>query len=259
MLKSGLKLTVAGIVGGLLSLSFLHFFPYLSNENTSSPIPIEEEVNQEIKNDIKSVNTIPNPNYEKANLDFNEAAEKTVNSVVHIQSTYQTQQTKDPIFEFFYGPQPNQKNEQIATGSGVIISNDGYIVTNNHVIDDADELAVTLNDGRKLNATLIGSDPGTDIALLKIDENNLQFTEFGNSDEVEIGDWVLAVGNPFNLTSTVTAGIVSAKARNINLLTGDRSNNVFPLESFIGPKFWSPGSAFASSTHFISPSKLLVC
>ena len=90
MLKSGLKLTVAGIVGGLLSLSFLHFFPYLSNENTSSPIPIEEEVNQEIKNDIKSVNTIPNPNYEKANLDFNEAAEKTVNSVSYTHLTLPT-------------------------------------------------------------------------------------------------------------------------------------------------------------------------
>ena len=256
MLKSGLKLTVAGIVGGLLSLSFLHFFPYLSNENVSSPIPIEEEVKQENKNDIKSVNTIPNPNYEKANLDFNEAAEKTVNSVVHIQSTYQTQQSKDPIFEFFYGPQPNQKNEQIATGSGVIISNDGFIVTNNHVIDDADELAVTLNDGRKLNATLIGSDPGTDIALLKIDENNLQFTEFGNSDEVEIGDWVLAVGNPFNLTSTVTAGIVSAKARNINLLTGDRSNNVFPLESFIQTDAAvNPGN---SGGALVNPNGLLV-
>jgi len=231
MLKSGLKLSAAGLIGGMLSLSFLYFFPINDNHNTTAVTSSKEITEKE--NEIQAVNAIPNVNYEKANLDFTSAAEKTVNSVVHIQSTYLTQQSRDPIFEFFYGPQPNQQNQQIATGSGVIISNDGYIVTNNHVIDNADELSVTLNDGRKLSAKLVGADPGTDIALLKIEENNLAFTEFGNSDDVEIGDWVLAVGNPFNLTSTVTAGIVSAKARNINLLTGDRNNNVFPLESFI--------------------------
>jgi S1-C subfamily serine protease len=122
---------------------------------------------------------------------------------------------------------------EIATGSGVIISKNGYIVTNNHVIDGSEKIRITLNDGREQEAKLIGADPSTDIALLKIQENNLPFTEFGNSDLVQLGDWVLAVGNPFNLTSTVTAGIVSAKARNINILKRNSKEDIFPLESFI--------------------------
>ena len=101
------------------------------------------------------------------------------------------------------------------------------------MIDDASKIIITLNDGRALEAELVGSDPNTDLALLKIDEKNLLFTEFGNSDDVNLGDWVLAVGNPFNLTSTVTAGIVSAKSRNINILRQNAKENIFPLESFI--------------------------
>jgi S1-C subfamily serine protease len=253
MLNSGLKLSAAGLIGGMISLSFLYLFPINSNSNNKASNSSEKVTEEET---FKPVLANPYANYEKGNLDFNSAAEKTVNSVVHIQSTFLSQQSHDPIFEFFYGPQPNQQNQQIATGSGVIISNDGYIVTNNHVIDNADELSVTLNDGRKLNAKLVGADPGTDIALLKIEEKNLPFTEFGNSDKVEIGDWVLAVGNPFNLTSTVTAGIVSAKARNINLLTGDRNNNVFPLESFIQTDAAvNPGN---SGGALVNPNGLLV-
>jgi len=117
---------------------------------------------------------------------------------------------------------------QESSGSGVIISNDGYIVTNNHVIDNSKEIEVTLNDKRTFKAKLVGTDPNTDIALIKIDAEKLPVILFGNSDSLKVGEWVLAVGNPFNLTSTVTAGIVSAKARNINII-----NSKMKIESFI--------------------------
>ena len=159
------------------------------------------------------------------------------------------------MFELFWGPQsPNGSIPQIATGSGVIISEDGYIITNNHVIDDAEKIMITFNEGRELEASLIGADPNTDLALLKVDDTNLPYTSFGNSDEVKLGDWVLAVGNPFNLTSTVTAGIVSAKARNINILR--RNENVFPLESFIQTDAAvNPGN---SGGALVNPQGLLV-
>ena len=188
-------------------------------------------------------------------LDFTSAAEKTVNAVVHISSEYQQAYQSDPMYEFFWGPQrPNRSIPQIATGSGVIISEDGYIITNNHVIDDAEKIMITLNEGRELEATLVGADPNTDLALLKVEEKNLPYTSFGNSDEVKLGDWVLAVGNPFNLTSTVTAGIVSAKARNINILR--RNENIFPLESFIQTDAAvNPGN---SGGALVNPQGLLV-
>ncbi len=115
----------------------------------------------------------------------------------------------------------------------MIISPDGYIVTNNHVIEGADRIAVHMNDRRNFEARVVGRDPSTDIAVLKIDADDLTTLSYGNSDDVRVGEWVLAVGNPMNLTSTVTAGIVSAKARNINLLQYDPSRDIFPLESFI--------------------------
>ena len=169
--------------------------------------------------------------------DFTMAAEQSVHSVVHVKTTYKMTQAQtfsgDPFFDFFFG-RPNNggrlmpQQEQMATGSGVIISSDGYIVTNNHVVDRANEVEVTLNDKRTFKAKVIGADASTDIALLKIEADSLQPIIFGNSDNLKIGEWVLAVGNPFNLTSTVTAGIVSAKARNINILNSDMK-----IESFI--------------------------
>ena len=190
-------------------------------------------------------------------LDFTNAAEKTVNSVVHISSEYEQNYNSDPMLDFFWGPGGSRGiRPQIATGSGVIISNDGYIVTNNHVIEDANKIIITLNDGRELEANIIGSDPSTDLALLKIDDNNLNFAEFGNSDNVHLGDWVLAVGNPFNLTSTVTAGIVSAKSRNINILRNNSNENIFPLESFIQTDAAvNPGN---SGGALVSPDGLLI-
>ena len=170
--------------------------------------------------------------------DFTLAAELSIHAVVHVKtkSPMRGQQfggMSDPFFEYFFGrPQsPNKSSEapmQEGSGSGVIISPDGYIVTNNHVIDNAKEIEVTMNDNRTFKAKLVGADPNTDIALLKIEAEKLPVVIFGNSDSVRVGEWVLAVGNPFNLTSTVTAGIVSAKARSINII-----NSPLKIESFI--------------------------
>lgn len=161
------------------------------------------------------------------------AAEKSVNAVVHIHTKIVTKGNSyydffGPLLEQLYGGKM-QVPDNVADGygSGVVISPDGYIVTNNHVVDGASSIEVTFNDKHKRQATLIGKDPSTDIALIKVDAKNLESLTFGDSDKVRVGEWVLAVGNPFNLTSTVTAGIVSAKARNINIL-GDGT-----IESFI--------------------------
>lgn len=165
---------------------------------------------------------------------FVDAAEKTVNTVVHIRTEIVSK--GNSYYDFFgslleqlYGGQmqvPN--NVSVGYGSGVVISPDGYIVTNNHVVEGASKIEVTFNDKHKRTATIIGNDPSTDLALIKVDAQDLEYLTFADSDQVRVGEWVLAVGNPFNLTSTVTAGIVSAKARNINIL-GDGST----IESFI--------------------------
>ena len=164
-------------------------------------------------------------------VDLTGAAESSLNSVVHImavqRSKVQTVQTPD-IFDFFFGGRGQQRQvqtpEQRGFGSGVIISKDGYIVTNNHVIDGADEISVKLHDGREMKGRVIGTDPTTDLALVKIEGDDFPAIVVGNSDALKVGEWVLAVGNPFNLGSTVTAGVVSAKSR------GLRANQV---ESFI--------------------------
>lgn len=149
-------------------------------------------------------------------VDFTAAAENAVHSVVHVKNV-SVRTVYNPILEYFYGSRGGQQQEQVGTGSGVIISEDGYIVTNNHVIKDATELEVTLNNNKSYKAKLIGTDSKMDIALLKIDaDEKLPYSTFADSDAVKVGEWVLAVGNPYNLNSTVTAGIVSAKARNLD-------------------------------------------
>lgn len=164
--------------------------------------------------------------------DFVNAAEISIHAVVHIKAEFARKNNLyDDFFEnFFYqhgarGPQPI-----IGTGSGVIISGDGYIVTNNHVVQDASKIEVTLNDKRSFTAKVVGSDASTDLALIRIEAADLPYLTYGNSDLVKVGEWVMAVGNPFNLTSTVTAGIVSAKARNISIL---KNPNGTTIESFI--------------------------
>ncbi len=164
--------------------------------------------------------------------DFVDAADKSVHAVVHIKSELRRRnQVYNNFFDFFndyfYGNQ-GIPVPIIATGSGVIISPDGYIVTNNHVVQETARLEVTINDNRTYDAVLIGNDPSTDLALIKIDAKDLPYLNYGNSNDLKVGEWVLAVGNPFNLTSTVTAGIVSAKARNINILGSNTA-----IESFI--------------------------
>jgi Do/DeqQ family serine protease len=149
-------------------------------------------------------------------VDFTDAADKTIHTVVHVKNVSRTS-VSNPILEYFYGYQGGQQQEQVGTGSGVIISEDGYIVTNNHVVIDATEIEITLNNKKSYKAKLIGTDSKMDIALLKITaDEKLPYTTFANSDSVKIGEWVLAVGNPYNLNSTVTAGIISAKARNLD-------------------------------------------
>jgi serine protease Do len=164
--------------------------------------------------------------------DFEQAAALSVHAVVHIRTQFERKSgVYDDFFDLFNfgGPGYQQRSMPLeGMGSGVIISPDGYIVTNNHVVQEANKISVTLNDKREYSASIVGTDPSTDLALIRIDEKNLPYMTYGNSDDVKIGEWVLAVGNPFNLTSTVTAGIVSAKARNINILGSQGA-----IESFI--------------------------
>lgn len=171
---------------------------------------------------------------------FVQAAKKSLPAVVYIKSRYALKRPDNQSdffsnpFKDFFDEYENKSPRGMASGSGVLISKDGYIATNYHVIEDADELEVTLFDNRTLKAKVIGADPNTDLALIKIEGRNFPNLDFGSSDNVEVGEWVLAVGNPMDLTSTVTAGIVSAKGRNINLLEGDRgTDRGLTIESFI--------------------------
>lgn len=163
-----------------------------------------------------------------SSTDFTYAAEKTVNAVVNVK-TQSTVEYRNPIYEFFYGDRYKGEEEPVTgIGSGVIITADGYIVTNNHVIENSDKVSVTLNDKHEYTAKVVGTDHSTDLALLKIDAEKLPFIAFGNSDILKVGEWVLAVGNPFNISSTVTAGIVSAKGRSMDIIEDN-----YRIESFI--------------------------
>ncbi len=162
-------------------------------------------------------------------VDLTFAAEQTVHGVVHVTTKSKAERQNVSPFEFFFGPGV-QSNPQpvVGIGSGVIISPGGYIVTNNHVIKNANEIHVKLNDNREFDAKLIGSDASTDLAVIKINAEDLPFIAYGNSEELKQGEWVLAVGNPFNLASTVTAGIISATGRNLNMV-----DDQYRIESFI--------------------------
>jgi len=163
-------------------------------------------------------------------LDFRMAVEQSIDAVVHVKTREFREYAVNPLYEFFFGDQPDAEARPIlGFGSGVIISTKGYIVTNYHVIKDSDEVLVVLNDKREFGAEVVGADPTTDIALLKVDADKLTVLKFGSSEALRLGEWVLAIGNPYNLTSTVTAGIVSAKARNMGIL----GRQEFGIESFI--------------------------
>ena len=200
------------VLGGMLTLGG---YKILFNEQVV--------INSTSADKIQTVKTNFNPAYnskstaiDASTIDFTLAAEKTLNAVVHVKNTAIRTQTS-PYAEYLFGNgRGTKKFEQVGTGSGVIISSDGYIVTNNHVIDNANEIEITLNNKKKYKAKLIGTDKDNDIALLKIDVGmDLPYVPFADSDYIKVGEWVLAVGNPYNLTSTVTAGIVSAKGRDL--------------------------------------------
>ena len=235
-MKKNLFITssIASIVGAVVAVTIYHFIVSTNNVQVAKNATIAD------KNGVRLAS---NNSIVSVGADFIQAAEISTPGVVHIKtfqeegSVYHYQQSPfDDFFREFFGdqlsqqPRIDQGPRPLGSGSGVILTGDGYIVTNNHVIKGADKIEVVLNDKRSYVAELIGVDPSTDLALLKIDEEELAFVRYGNSDELKIGEWVLAVGNPFDLTSTVTAGIVSAKARNINIL---RSRENLAIESFI--------------------------
>ncbi|WGH75789.1 trypsin-like peptidase domain-containing protein [Tenacibaculum tangerinum] len=212
---------------GTLGIAFLGGIIALLGYKTlvEEPQVIVEKQTEPTIETVKANYTPTVVNATSTPTDFTEAADKTVHAVVHVKNTsIRTQQ--NPWAELFYGSgSGTRKYEQVGTGSGVIISPDGYIVTNNHVIEGANDIEITLNNQKKLKATLIGADENNDIALLKVEADfELPNLPFGNSDYVNVGEWVLAVGNPYNLTSTVTAGIVSAKGRD---LTGNKNIDAF--------------------------------
>ena len=195
-------------------------------------------VNAMTKSQVRVVETSEGAQFRTVNLsqdnwpDFTYAAESAVDAVVYVKvvSTQTQQQAPSSIFDFFFGfPEGGmpQQRERVGSGSGVIIREDGYIVTNNHVIDGATRIEVTLNNNQTYPATLVGTDPATDVALLKIDANGLPIIPFGDSDKLRLGEWVIAIGSPYDLRSTITAGIVSAKGRSMP------SNGEFKIESFI--------------------------
>ncbi|WP_317039448.1 trypsin-like peptidase domain-containing protein [Thermoflexibacter ruber] len=210
------SLIIASLLGGILTLvGYKSFF-----ESPSVQLPNEKQDIQLTNFNKKLLDNFTVPE----GLNFVLAADKVTPAVVHIRTYY-----KHADYDWFR-ERSDGDFSRFASGSGVIISEDGYILTNHHVIDESDKFDVILNDKRSYQGTIIGTDPTTDLALIKIQAKNLPTIEFGNSDNLKIGEWVLAVGNPFDLTSTVTAGIISAKARNINIL---RSRDGLQIESFI--------------------------
>ena len=216
-MKNFFSLILAGVLGSVATVGGVKYLEQRNSENTT------QLVDQPVARQVSNQSYGP-----QVPFDFTEAADKSLDAVVHIKAAesrekaYARQQNNP--WSMFYGFQGPTKG----SGSGVILTTDGYIVTNNHVVDFADDLEVTLHDGRIFKATKIGTYPDADLAVIKIDADNVKPVAMGNSDNVKVGEWVLAVGNPFNLESTVTAGIISAKGRN-NIL----ESNKRPIEAFI--------------------------
>ena len=226
------KVSMIWMLAGMMALASCGNQNQQTNETTEQaeqqPVTQVEQVQHQPQ--VQRAAFLPTEN----TPDFVDAAERSVDAVVHIMTKVVRQSnTYNDFFGALLGqlygyPGQTRNNTMVAYGSGVVLTPDGYIVTNNHVVEGADEVEVTFNNKVKKTATIIGTDPTTDLALIKVEANDLQDLTFGDSDNVRIGEWVLAVGNPFNLTSTVTAGIVSAKARNLSILGEGTS-----VESFI--------------------------
>lgn len=230
MKKIGLTLLTA-FVGGAMALGTYKVFETKYADNMS----FEDKQKVYFANNPVASNITSSA----GEVDFTQAAAAVTPAVVYIRTTYTNTQSNEEqdqmsqLFGDFFGQRmPRSNTPQRASGSGVIISTDGYIVTNNHVVSKADKIEVTLNDHRRFSAKIIGTDPNTDLALIKVEGNNLPIVKLGNSDDARVGEWVLAVGNPFNLASTVTAGIVSAKGRSIDIL--GRGNEEQQMNPFGG-------------------------
>jgi Do/DeqQ family serine protease len=223
MFKHIFSYLVAGIMGGLIVLGGLQL-------TTTDKNAAQTEVKAQLSNRQQAMQVV-------APFDFKEAAKMATPAVVHIEATQSVTNTRsekrsnDPLEFFFGNPFDDYLGPKKGSGSGVIYTNDGYIITNNHVVDYADEITVTLYDNRKYEAELIGTYPEADLAVLYIEADGLPTLDLANSDVADIGEWVLAVGNPFNLTSTVTAGIISAKGRSIDAINSSRQRGA--IESFI--------------------------
>ena len=221
-------LIAAAVLGSMLTIGTFNLF-----EEKQQIVKVEHQDSTPASKIAYSVDA----NGDVVPLDFTLAAEKVTKAVVHIRSTTiksSPAQTQDPFREFFNPHFKGNPRPQTGSGSGVIINETGYIVTNNHVIEDADDIEVTLHDNRSYKAKVIGTDPLSDLALIKIEEKGLPNLVFADSDKIKIGEWVLAVGNPFNLTSTVTAGIISAKARSIGIISRPNAEGYNEgIESFI--------------------------
>lgn len=222
--KSMIVSLVLGITGGFIAFFVADGF---SDKNVNRILP-HQVVGTGI---VKSVSHTPDESEFAGNVDLRGAAKKAVPGVVHVKTVQMGKEyVGNSLLDYMFGDQPQTRDVPLGmgSGSGVIISEDGYIITNNHVIDGSDRVLVILNDKRQFEAKVIGKDPNTDIALLKIEGKDFPYLEYGNSDDVALGEWVLAVGNPYNLTSTVTAGIISAKARELGLNRGQMN-----LDSFL--------------------------
>ncbi|MEM9918567.1 MAG: trypsin-like peptidase domain-containing protein [Bacteroidota bacterium] len=226
-MKNTISLIFAGVIGGMIALGGVYFMMPAPAVQTPADLSFARMVDN---------NTNVNPRTKAVPYDFTAAANKAMPAVVHISSVESNElaqqrrndEGRNNPFRQFFGDDFFGGPQKKGSGSGVIISNDGFIVTNNHVVEFADEVEVTLYDNRAFMAKVIGTNPQTDLAVLKIDADRLPTLEFADSDAAQVGEWVLAVGNPFDLTSTVTAGIISAKGRNINIINSNTG-----IESFI--------------------------
>jgi Do/DeqQ family serine protease len=226
-----LSMLCSSVAGGLVAALIMHLL--------ADPVPPQSiESRQSVQlSRYQSVSDPQQPFTVPEGLNFLDAAKQVTAAVVHIKTRYRSLSGEigglEDMFHDFLGDRPGHGDAgaRMSSGSGVIISDDGYVATNYHVIEGAGQIEVVLNDKRSFRARVIGTDPTTDLALLKINEKDLPFVPYGTSDDVKVGQWVLAVGNPFDLTSTVTAGIVSAKARNINILRTKVPN--YAIEAFI--------------------------
>ena len=211
-MKSTLKIIIVSLTCSIISIIFYSIFSNIisteGNENDQAFIDYSESfINTSGINSIQYSSSVGSP-------DLTFAAKKSINAVVHVKNTSIVNESDSWALQFFYG---DESRKRVGTGSGVIISPDGYIITNHHVIENSSEVIVTTNDNKEYEAIIVGSDEVTDVAVLKIDSNEkFEYILFGDSENSQIGEWVLAVGNPYNLNSTVTAGIISSKSRDLN-------------------------------------------